>query len=82
MPPEEQRMPLNTNPMCYTFPRIAACDYHRFGPGGGQENVNAICILSLNIINDKVGFNIIFKSCYTCRWDLNDLIWLIRFVLT
>ena len=82
MPPEEQRMPLNTNPMCYTFPRIAACDYHRFGPGGGQENVNAICILSLNIINDKVGFSTIFKSFYKYRWDLNDLIRMIRFVMT
>jgi hypothetical protein len=56
MPPEEQRMSMVTNPMCYTFPRIAACDYHRFGTGGAQENVNAICILALNIINDKVGF--------------------------
>ena len=54
MPPEEQRMSMVTNPMCYTFPRIAACDYHRFGSGGVQENVNAICILALNIINDKV----------------------------
>ena len=54
LPPEEQRMSVNTNPMCKTFPRIAACDYHRFGSGGGTENVNAICILALNIINDKV----------------------------
>ncbi len=45
--------------MCYTFPRIAACDYHRYGSGGAQENINAICILALNIINDKVGFLII-----------------------
>ena len=59
MPPEEQRMSMITNPMCYTFPRIAACDYHRYGAGGVQENVNAICILALNIINDKV----ILKSC-------------------
>ena len=27
----------------------------RFGPGGDQEKINAICILALNIINDKVG---------------------------
>ncbi len=26
----------------------------RFGSGGGQENINAICILGLNMINDKV----------------------------
>merc|ERR1711963_1130950 len=37
LPPEEQRLNVNTNPMCKTFPRIAACDYHRFGSGGGQE---------------------------------------------
>ena len=32
----------------------AACDYYRWGSGGQQESINAICILSLNIINDKV----------------------------
>ena len=31
----------------------------RYGRGGGQETKNAICILSLNIINDKVSVNII-----------------------
>ena len=42
------------NPMCYVFPRIVSCDYHRFGSGGEQENVNALCILPLNAINEKV----------------------------
>ena len=32
----------------------ASCNYWRFGSGGRQENINAICILRLNIINDKV----------------------------
>ena len=32
----------------------ATCDYYRWGPGGRQENVNAICVLALNMINDKV----------------------------
>ena len=43
-----------TNPMCRTFPRVASCDYHRFGPGGGTAGINALCILALNVINDKV----------------------------
>ena len=53
--PEEERI-LNKlpNPMCETFPRIASCNYHVFGTGGEQGNVNALCILSLNTINDKV----------------------------
>jgi len=52
MPEEEQHE--HKNPMCNTFPRIASCDYWRWGVGGQQENVNAICVLSLNMINDKV----------------------------
>lgn len=54
LPYEEQRLSVQANPMCEAFPRIAACDYHRFGSGGLQEKVNAICILALNVINDKV----------------------------
>jgi len=56
LPEEEQRMPGQKNPMCNTFPRIASCDYWRWGSGGKQENINAICVLSLNHINDKVFF--------------------------
>jgi len=54
LPEEEQRMPGRKNPMCNTFPRIASCDYWRWGSGGKQENINAICILGLNHINDKI----------------------------
>ena len=55
IPPEERdNINDNPNPMCETFPRIAACNYIRYGSGGGQENKNAICILGLNMINDKV----------------------------
>jgi len=53
LPPEEQREQ-ELNPMCDTFPRLAACDYTRYGPGGGQETKQALCILGLNMINDKI----------------------------
>jgi len=52
LPEEEQA--LQKNPMCWTFPRLASCNYWRWGPGGMQENINAICVLALNMINDKV----------------------------
>ncbi len=39
LPPEEQRMSARTNPMCYVFPRVAACDYYR--------SVNAACSICL-----------------------------------
>ena len=52
--PAEERAMTNLNPMCEVFPRLAACDYIRYGPGGGQERKNALCVLGLNMINDKI----------------------------
>ena len=64
--------------MCEVFPKVATCDYIRFGRlGGGQSNKNAICILSLNIINDKVAshsvsgqhcFNEILSQVFALLW--------------
>ena len=56
LPHEEQKISVLANPMCEAFPRIVVCDYHRFGFVGLQEKVNAICILALNVINDKVSY--------------------------
>ena len=42
------------NPMCELFPKVAACNYWRWGKGGHEELKNAICILGNNIINEKV----------------------------
>jgi len=53
LPPEERALQ-NLNPMCEAFPRIASCNYYRFGFGGDKESKNAICILGLNMINDKI----------------------------
>jgi len=54
LPPEERQMDTALNPMCEVFPKVAVCNYQRYGRGGGQETKNALCILSLNMINDKV----------------------------
>ena len=37
---------------------MAVCNYQRYGRGGGQETKGALCILSLNMINDKVSLTI------------------------
>ena len=42
------------NPMCDTFPRVASCNFWQYGSSDKPENINAICILALNVINDKV----------------------------
>ena len=52
-------LPINTNFFLFS---VATCNYVRYGRGGGQEVKNAICILSLNIINDKV-FPCLYSDC-------------------
>ena len=54
MSPEDRKFSDMMNPMCETFPRIAGCQYVRYGFGGEQSRIEAICILGLNMINDKV----------------------------
>ena len=53
-PPEEIDALDITNPMCEAFPRVASCTFWKYGSGGVPVGHNAICILSLNIIIDKV----------------------------
>ena len=68
--PAEERRHGGINPMCETFPRLVSCDYvrytlqllllswiawfSRYGFAGGKTSLNAICILALNMINDKI----------------------------
>jgi len=53
-PPEENHRLGRHNPMCEAFPRVASCSYFQYGGGGEQARLDALCILALNIINDKV----------------------------
>lgn len=47
--PEER-----TDPMIDVFPRITKCTFHKYGPSGTIEKHDAMCVLALNIINEKI----------------------------
>ena len=44
------------DPMIYVFPRLTKCTFHMYGPSGGLVKNDAMCILPLNIFNEKVSF--------------------------
>lgn len=54
LPAEELAMRDLVNPMCEAFPRVASCTYWKYGGGGRQTGLSALCILALNIIIDKI----------------------------
>ena len=42
----EERIRLNLqDPLCELFPKMAACNYYRYGMGGREDQRHAICIL-------------------------------------
>ena len=42
------------DPMVYIFPRMTKCTFHKFGTSGNIEKHDALCILPLNIVNEKI----------------------------
>lgn len=42
------------DPMIEVFPRMTKCVFHQYGPSGGIMNIDALCLLPLNIIHEKI----------------------------
>jgi hypothetical protein len=44
-----------TDPMTRVFPRMTKCIYKKFGASGTIQTHDALCILPINVINEKGG---------------------------
>merc|ERR1712004_154546 len=47
--PEERE-----DPMARVFPKMTKCTFHKFGPSGTVQKFDGLCVLPLNIINEKI----------------------------
>lgn len=47
--PQEERR----DPMIYIFPRVTKCTFHKYGASGGIQKHDSLCVLPLNIVNEK-----------------------------
>ena len=47
--PEDRADPMNV-----VFPKMTKCTFHRYGPSGTITRHDGLCILALNIINEKI----------------------------
>ena len=50
--PDQQAV--NINPFCTTFPLEVSCSVPNVGAAGGGQYHNGLCVLSQNIINEKM----------------------------
>merc|ERR1712110_455515 len=48
--------PINVrdDPLNRVFPKVAKCTFQKFGPSGSLTKHDALCVLPLNIINEKI----------------------------
>ena len=51
------------NPMLRMFPRLAKCTFHLYGQSGDVERHDALCILPMNIFNEKL-YLFLWFWCY------------------
>ncbi|XP_063983955.1 innexin shaking-B isoform X2 [Diachasmimorpha longicaudata] len=42
------------DPMIYVFPRMTKCTFYKYGVSGEVERHDAVCILPLNVVNEKI----------------------------
>lgn len=69
--PEADSM-TRVDPMVRIFPKVAKCTFRKYGASGSIEHHDAMCILAINIINEKVyillWFWMIFLTVTTAVW--------------
>jgi hypothetical protein len=54
-PATEASLPSNLiSPMDKMFPKVTKCSFKTFGPSGGIVNYDILCVLSLNVIHEKI----------------------------
>lgn len=56
------------NPLCTVFPTVTSCTFHSVGTAAGEQKFNSLCVMSLNIINEKV-----YALCLECDPTISDI---------
>jgi len=68
--PEFRHDALNT-----VFPKVAKCNFAKYGPSGTIENYDGLCILSLNIMNEKIYILLWFWFVFLSTVSAMQLVW-------
>jgi len=74
----EEDLNTRVDPMDKVFPKIAKCQFKKYGPTGTIQNHDALCVLPLNIVNEKVFiflyFWLVFLAAINCVWLIYRLL--------
>ncbi|KAG5896206.1 hypothetical protein JTB14_006653 [Gonioctena quinquepunctata] len=63
------------------FPKITKCTFHKYGPSGSIQYHDAMCVMALNIINDKIYTGLWFWFVFLLLFSMLGLIWRITTII-
>ena len=52
------------DPMMKVFPRLTQCTFYRYGSFGDVQRHDAMCVLPINIVNEKIYLFLWFWFCF------------------
>ncbi|CAG4927617.1 unnamed protein product [Colias eurytheme] len=67
-----------TDPLETVFPKVTKCIFHKYGPSGSIQQHDALCVMALNIIHEKIYVILWFWFLILFILSLLAVIW--RFV--
>ncbi|TRY68309.1 hypothetical protein TCAL_03015 [Tigriopus californicus] len=70
------------DPMATVFPRVTKCSFYKYGPSGTIQTHDAICVLPVNIMNEKIYVLLWFWFILLSFVTVISLIWHLLFLVT
>nr|CAD7267440.1 unnamed protein product [Timema shepardi] len=63
------------NMLDIVFPKVTKCIFHKYGPSGTIQNHDAMCVMALNVVNEKIYVFLWFWMWFLAAATTLGLIW-------
>ncbi|XP_045760369.1 innexin inx7-like [Maniola jurtina] len=63
------------DPLERIFPKVTKCTFHKYGPSGSIQQHDALCVMALNVINEKIYVVLWFWFLFLFIASLLAVIW-------
>jgi len=73
---------MRDDPLNRVFPKVTKCSFQKYGPSGTMEKFDGLCILPLNIINEKIYVLLWFWFVFLITISAIQLIWRILSIIS
>nr|CAD7404921.1 unnamed protein product [Timema poppensis] len=63
------------NMLDIVFPKVTKCIFHKYGPSGTIQNHDAMCVMALNVVNEKIYVFLWFWMWFLAAATTSGLLW-------